>query len=144
MAPEDQARLIRQESDWPEDFRGAAHLSVDGAALKVSRPKSMQADFEEGRLTLRFRRELSQPIMIEASEVEVAFYEGTYYYDFSGSQEPGIVGPIASCSADVIHFDPSQPDANLKAALAKLGREETPDDQNVGATFADRIRLKCE
>lgn len=72
LTPGDRARLIHHESNWPEHFHGAAHFSVNGLPLTISRPKAMEAEFEDGKLTLRFRRELSQAVAILDAQVDVA------------------------------------------------------------------------
>ncbi|EBA02264.1 hypothetical protein RB2150_09724 [Rhodobacterales bacterium HTCC2150] len=40
-------------------------------------------------------------------------------------------------------FNPDAQDLDLKAALAKISREETPENDQVGALFADRISVTC-
>lgn len=143
LTPEDRAKVIENESDWPEDFDGAAHLSIAGASMELSRPMDLDADLEDGRLVVRFRRDLTQPAPLPLREVEVAFYERTYFYAFSVATPPRVIGGGEGCSVALHPFDAETQHAETLTALAALSREEVPDDANVGVNFADRIVLKC-
>lgn len=144
LSPEDTAKLIAHLGAWPDDFDGAAHLSVDGEPLALSRPAAMQAEHRDGRLIVRFRRDLARPTATASHGFEVAFYEGTYYYAFSITRPPQIRGADGSCAVAVIPFNPSSQHASLQTTLAALGREETPEDTEIGALFADRVRMRCD
>ena len=134
--------LIRQRSEFPPDFDGSAHLTVDGAAVPLEWPSGFDAQLAERRLEVTFTRELEQPIELTVGAIEVAFYESTYFFDFSITDSPDVIGGW-TCTANVIPFTPDPDDAALMAVLAKLNREETSDIENVGVTFADRITLEC-
>lgn len=143
LSPKDKAQLIKNESEWPEGFTGASHLSIDGLPFPLSGPLDLTADLEDGRLVVQFRRDLKAPTPISQRSVEVAFYEGTYYYAFSVATDPQVAGASDDCTIDVNPFDGTAQDEALQVVLAKLGREDTPEDTNVGALFADRILLQC-
>lgn len=140
----DRLELVRQRSDWPEDFDGSAHLSVDGTLQSLEWPENLDAHLIDGQLTMTFRRKLTTPLDLAQSDAEVAFYESTYFFAFSITQEPNFLGSAESCTANVIQFDPTAKTATLKKLLARLSREETPEDENIGAYFADRIAVACE
>lgn len=141
---EDRLELVRQRSDWPEDFDGSAHLSVDGALQALEWPENLDAHLIDGQLTMTFTRTLSEPLDLSQRDAEIAFYESTYFFAFSITQEPRLLGGADACAADVIQFDPTAKTTALKKLLAMLSREETPADENVGAYFADKIALTCE
>ncbi len=140
---EDRLELIRLLGDWPEDFEGSAHLSVDGAGVALDLPTNLDARLVDGRLLATFTRRLATPVQLGKQHVEVAFYEATYYYAFFVTNRPKMVGRVGDCSARVIPFNADEQQAELQTALAKLGREETPDITDVGALFADRIVVQC-
>lgn len=140
---DDRKQLVRLLSDWPDDFDGSAHLSVDGASVALEWPTGLDVDLIDGRLEVTFSRQLTTPIALKDRSVEVAFYESTYFFAFSVTNPPVFVNDEGLCSAVVIPFDPDPDDTALQTALAKLGREETPEIQNVGALFADRIVVRC-
>ncbi len=139
----DRVELVRLRSDWPDDFDGSAHLAVDGAGIELVWPEDLDLQLVAGRLKMTFSRRLASPIRLTTRNVEVAFYESTYFFAFSITQEPNLFGNDGSCTADVLSFDPDAEDAALQAMLAELSREEIPDIRNVGALFADRIVVRC-
>lgn len=143
LGEEDRQQLIRLRSNWPDDFEGSAHLSVDGAAVQLSRPADFDANLINGQLQMTFTRHLDQPVQLNRSKAELAFYEATYFYAFAVTKNPRLLGAKSSCTANVIPFEADAQDDVLKSALAKLSREETPDIADVGAFFADRITLQC-
>lgn len=139
----DRLELIRLRSDWPSDFDGSAHLSVEGESIALEGPSGLDAQLIDGRLKVTFSRRLEIPINLGRSPAEVAFYESTYFYAFTVTNKPQLLGDSGTCAAKVIPFDPDAQDTALQAALAKLSREETPENEKVGALFADRIAVRC-
>jgi len=144
LAEADRRDLVRKLADWPEDFKGAAHPSVGGESVALGLPTELDAHLLDGRLQMTYTRRLDPPVTPDGRKFEVAFYEATYFYAFSVVREPRFVGPAAACSATVIPFEPDSQSDALRTALAALGREETPDVDNVGALFADKIVVRCD
>ncbi|SDY79750.1 DUF1007 family protein [Citreimonas salinaria] len=140
----DRQTLIRLLSDWPEDFDGSAHLSIEGEAIELEWPTELDARMVDGRLEMTFIRKLPAPVSLDGQDAEVAFYESTYFFAFTVADEPQLLDAPAQCAATVIPFDPDGQTDALRSALAKLGREETPEMKNVGALFADRIAVTCD
>ncbi len=140
----DRLELVRQRSDWPEDFDGSAHLVHGDQPIALEWPRGLDAHLVNGRLEVTFERLLSTPLEMRGQAAELGFYESTYFFAFTITDTPEVLGPETGCAAQVIGFDADEDDTELQAALAKLGREETPDIKNVGALFADRIILSCD
>ncbi len=141
---EDRLALVRQLSEWPEDFDGSAHPVVDGVAIPLEWPSDLDAHLVDGRLQLTFVRRLSTPLDMQGREIDVSFHESTYFFAFSVTDQPDLFGDPGPCSARVVDFDPDSNSDELAKTLAKLGREETPEIANVGALFADRIVVRCD
>jgi len=129
-------------SDWPDDFDGSAHLSIDGEVTEMAWPRDLAVDLVDGRLQLTFLRLLEEPTVLSDKTVEVAFYESTYFFAFKISNDPTFVG-IDACAAVVVPYTPGEQSEEVKQDLARLSREETPDIANVGQVFADRIVVNC-
>lgn len=142
LSASDRVELTRRLSNWPDDFDGSAHLTMNGKAIDLEWPDGLDVQLVDGRLRLTFLRGLNRPLPLTGASVEVAFYESTFFFDFSVTQTPELIGGGDSCSTEVLPFVPNRHDPLLKA-LAKLSREETPNMANVGANFADRIYLRC-
>lgn len=144
LDPADRQKLVQQRREWPSDFDGSAHLSIDGKGVALQWPNSLDADVVDGRLQLTFTRPLENPVDLTGVVANVAFYEATYFFAFSVTNTPKILGGSNNCHTNVIPFNPDTQNAELRATLAKLTREETPDIQQVGAQFADQIVVQCE
>lgn len=143
LAEEDRLELVRRRSLWPSDFDGSAHLSIDGRAVALDWPTDLDAGLIDGRLQITFTRALTEPVKLQGKTTDVAFYESTYFFAFSITNAPQLIGETAGCDTSVAYFDPDSADKTLLATLAKLSREETPNKDNVGALFADRILVEC-
>lgn len=140
----DRLELVQRRSEWPSDFDGSAHIAFAGERLLLEWPSDLDVDLVDGRLKVTFLRQLATPIDLSGNNIEVAFYESTYFFAFAVTQAPQLLGEASTCMQEVNHFDPYAQDTKLQATLAKLGREEMPDIPNVGSFFADRIIVRCE
>ncbi len=140
----DRLELTRRLSEWPEDFDGSAHLILNGSRSDLEWPQELGVHFVDGRLQLSFTRMLSRPSLLSGTSAEVAFFESTFFFDFSLTKEPKLIGNAPECVATTSKFDPDTQDRALLEVLSKLNREETSDIPNVGSYFADRITLKCD
>ncbi|WP_138935486.1 DUF1007 family protein [Roseovarius arcticus] len=129
-------------SDWPDDFDGSAHLSIDSDLIEMAWPSDLAVDLVDGRLQLTFLRKLETPAILTNKSVEVAFYESTYFFAFAITNDPSFVGN-ETCEAVVVPYTPGEQSDEMKQSLALLNREETPDIANVGQLFADRIVVNC-
>ncbi len=143
LEPADRQRLIELRSNWPSDFEGASHLSSAEAPVGLARPHGFDVVLINGRLQVTFERNLERPIDLRESAVDVDVYEATYFYAFTVTNIPQLLGQSADCSAEVIPYARDPQNSALERALAALGREETPEDARVGAYFADRISVTC-
>lgn len=139
----DRLTLEQKFSDWPEDFDGSAHLMRDGKPVPLEWPSDPKVQLVDGRIQAVFTRALETPLPLSGGNAELAFYESTYFFAFKVTNTPQLRGSSGTCVADVIPFTPDPNDASVLTKLAMLSREETPDDENVGLLFADRIALKC-
>jgi len=140
----DRRELIETVSDWPEDFEGAAHLSVEDKDIALDFPTNLEARIKNGRLYLKFTRKLTNPINIKNKDVEIGFYDSTYYYAYFVRNEPKVIGDQNGCELSVTPFDPDMQLAALQTTLSRVGREEDTGIADIGALFADRINLRCE
>ena len=129
-------------SDWPDDFDGSAHLSINGQVIEMAWPSDLAVDLVDGSLQLTFLRKLEEPVDLAGKAVEVAFYESTYFFAFKITDQPVFEGSEA-CEATVVPYRPGEQSDELRQNLAMLSREESPDIANVGQLFADRIFLEC-
>lgn len=139
----DRRELISRLEDWPDDFDGSAHLSVDGANVALDWPEDLDVRLRDGRLEMTFTRRLGTPLDLEGRSAEIGFYERTYFFAFSVTNAPRLIGGGEGCTARVVPFEPDAESDEIRALLSSLGREETPQMGNVGARLADRIEVTC-
>ncbi|MEM1237563.1 MAG: DUF1007 family protein [Pseudomonadota bacterium] len=121
----------------------SAHLTLGNEALPLSAADDFSATLVDNRLEVTFVRPLMEPISIDGRVVEASFHEATYFYAFSLTDPSELIGDQGDCSASTVQFEADKETEELKEVLSSLGREETPDIENVGALFADRITVTC-
>lgn len=139
----DRQVLVQHRSNWPSDFDGSAHLSVGGQLALLQWPKDLDAQIVDGRLKVTFKRQLDEPVRLTGLAAEVAFYESTYFYAFTITEQSQLLGSGNRCTEEVFKYDPTAQDQQMQAMLSWLSREETPAMADVGVLFADRIVMIC-
>ncbi|MEI4470608.1 DUF1007 family protein [Frigidibacter sp. MR17.24] len=136
----DLARVAEGETDWPPEYEGDTYLWVDGAPRALGRPRNGTARMVGDRVEVSFDLPLADPARLGAASLKL--YDPSYYYAYSIK---GLSGELpAGCEARVIPFEPGNADRRIMATLAALSQEEIPDDPEIGARFADEIRLQCD
>ena len=141
LAEADRRELIRYRKDWPTDFDGSAHLSIDGKNIPLEWPKNLDAELIDGRLRITFLRKLTNAVDLTISPATLAFYGSSYFFGFSVTQLPHLHNAPVQFGVEVVPFMPDAQGAALQVALTKLSREQTPDIKKVGALCADQIEL---
>ncbi|KNG95407.1 hypothetical protein ATO11_02030 [Pseudaestuariivita atlantica] len=140
----ERALVERELGRFAPDFDGSVHLRAKGEPILLAWPRDLTARMVGDRLEVAFYRDLMEPLALEATELHAAFYERTYFFAFSLTDEPRFGEAEDRCSATITKFEPSSQTDEMRAALAKLGREETPENSNVGALLADRMVVTCK
>ncbi|KIT15762.1 DUF1007 family protein [Jannaschia aquimarina] len=136
----DRAAIAAGETDWPPEYNGDVYLEVDGAIVPVARPLNAEAWMEDDLISVAFDLPLAE-IVSDPDGALLRLYDPIYYYAYTILPlEDETPGP---CRAEVIPFEPDEATAELQVKLAALSREETPEQENVGALFADRVTLTC-
>jgi ABC-type uncharacterized transport system substrate-binding protein len=143
LSETERASVIAFESNWSETFDGAARLETDGRPVPLQPPAAFDARLVKNRLEVRFTRDLGAPLDVADHPVQVTFYEETYFFAFKIAHAPQMSGNTRGCNAALEPFDPDDNAASLQQTLMRLGREDTPEDTNVGRLFSDRIALSC-
>ena len=144
LSDDERARVIAFESNWADTFDGAARLATMGTPIPLKPPTDFDARLVRNQLEVRFSRDLGTALDPVRNPVEVTFYEETYFFAFKITEEPVFLGRRPGCVATVEPFNADANTSFLQNTLALLGREETPEDQNVGRYFTDRIHLACD
>lgn len=138
LSADDLARVVDAQTIWPDYFLGDTYLDAAGENVALGRPTDGAAAMEELRISVSFDLPLFAPVE-PGSGVELRLYDPTYYYAYATLD---VVAP-EQCAATVTQFQADQATSALQAQLARLSREETPDQAGVGRLFADLVRLEC-
>lgn len=130
-------------SNFSDDFDGSVHLSFRDRPVALAWPEDLSARMDGDRLEVTFIRRLEQPINLDGVGLKLGFYERTYFFAFSLTNEPHFFGDDGMCSAVIRPFQTSDLTEEMQTQLAKLSREETPETGDIGAVFADRMVIAC-
>jgi len=143
LTASDHATLVRDQTRWPEGYEGDNYLRVDGELVALEAPGNGTAALVDGRVRVTFERALAEPVPARGLRALAQLYDPTYFYAYAVEETPALEGAPAGCEAAVHPYGETEELAGLQQTLAQLSREETPDYENVGALFADRIVLTC-
>lgn len=143
LTDEDRRKLVEAFSIWEPGWHGDAFLSVDGAGVGLSDPVEITADMRDGRVEMRFRRTLAEPAGTGPLAARLKIYDPTYFVAYDVVGEPALVNAPEGCVAAVAAPERTERLASLEASLAELPPDATPEQEGVGALFADRIELRC-
>ena len=136
----DIARLVEAQTIWPDDFEGDTYLEQGGLSVALTRPTNGTASMPDTQISVAFDLPLAAPLA-EPRDVVLRLYDPTYYFAYSAI---GLEDVPAGCASEIVTFQPDNATAALRAQLALLSREETPEQENVGRLFADLVMLSCE
>lgn len=135
--------IARGETDWPPDYAGDTYLRRGRMPVALGRPEAAAARMVGDRVEIRFDLPLAQPLDPSGEALSLKLYDPGYYYAYAVQILPEAAPLPAACQAMLIPFAPGAADAGLQQALAALSAEEVPDDPEIGARFADEVRLTC-
>lgn len=136
----DRAAIVAGETDWAEDYKGDTYLEMSGADVPLGRPENGAASLTDDKITVSFDLPLAAPQTVEG-EVVLRLYDPSYYYAYAVTGVEDVTS--GQCDTTLIPFVADNATTELSAKLAMLSREETPDQEEVGRLFADRIVLAC-
>jgi ABC-type uncharacterized transport system substrate-binding protein len=144
LSSNDLSVLTSLYENWPPDFDGSVHLKYLEQNIDLNWPQNASVTYSENRLKIKFERTLKTKLLLTNTPLDIGFYEHTYFFDFSITSPPEIIGNIENCSATLIPFEINPQSTDILRELSYLSREETPKDTQIGAKLADRIHLICD
>ena len=135
----DLAAIVAGETDWPPEYDGDVHLDMAGAPVPLGRPENGEAWMEEDRISVAFDLPLASPLETPDG-ARLRLYDPFYYYAYSVSLLEAGAGP---CRPVLHPFVPDEATSELRLTLSALSQEEVPEQEEVGALFADEVVLAC-
>ncbi len=142
LTPEARTSLAAYQTEWAPDFEGDSYLRNGAGPLALSGPLDPAAEIRNGRVVISFRRSLDVPLR-PGPDTVVAIYDPTYFTAYMVTETPRIVAAPEGCRARVEPFEPSGPLVALQQTLFELGADETPEQPDVGALFAEHVHVTC-
>jgi ABC-type uncharacterized transport system substrate-binding protein len=143
FSPAERTRVEERLSYFADDFDGSVHLTAGTVKLELEWPRDLSARMVGDRLEITFYRKLVEPLSLAQQEVTAEFYERTYFYALSMTDQAQTSGTARECAVEFIPFVPAEATQNMLEALAQLDREETPDNTDIGSYFADKAIVSC-
>lgn len=148
LTGEEKARIIADQTSWEEDFKGDSYLWVDGEARALGGPENADTRIlDSGQVEVTFERPVIEPFRPAAGVPVLAkVYDPGFYYAYEVTSAPAVIGAADHrCSAELRPVDADDPALKaLEVELSALGAGDTPEQADVGALFADELRLTCE
>lgn len=143
LSPGDRVRVAAYHTAWEAGYDGDSYLRDGDRPVGLSGPREPDAALRDGRVTITFLRDLDAPYR-PGLDTRVEVYDPSYFTAYMITETPGIEGPHAGCRAEVEHFEPTTALAPLQQSLFDLSAEETPEQADVGALFAEKAHLACD
>lgn len=141
-AVEEQA-LALYFSQWVDGYQGDSYIWSGDRRIGLSRPDEAVASLsEDGRIRMEFVRALETPLDPRKVEVTAKAYDPTYYTAYTITEKPEVTGD-AACSVEIEAVDWSNDLAALQRSLLDYDQYATPEEPDVGAYFAETLRLTC-
>lgn len=145
---QDKARILADQTTWPDEFPGDSYLFVSGKKMSLGKPVNADTRIlETGQVEVTFERVLAEPFRPggDAPDAVVKVYDPTFYYSYEITEGPFIRGTEGhGCVVKHKPYNANDPALQaLQVELGQLGRDEVPEQQDVGALFADELRLTC-
>ena len=148
LTAEDKARILADQTAWEEDFEGDSYLYVDGARRALGGPENADTRIlPTGQVEVSFERAVAEPFRPAPGAPAIAkVYDPWFYYAYEVTAAPRVIGPDGhGCTAEHRPYDENDPKLKaLEVELSALGVDDTPEQADVGALFADELRLTCE
>ncbi|HIP22422.1 MAG TPA: DUF1007 family protein [Rhodobacteraceae bacterium] len=132
------------ETIWQAGYEGDTYLWIGGEQQKLSRPTHASAEEVAGRIGVSFELRLETPQIMAGQTARLKLYDPSYYYAYSIPGEGLLYGNAPACQTWVDRPDQTAQMAELQAELNALSQEETPEDMNIGARFAEDVVLQCD
>ena len=143
LGADDRARLAAYQTEWDASFDGDSYLWDGERPIGLSGPQAPDAALIDGRVAIRFTRKLDTPFR-PGPETVVKVYDPTYYTAYMVTETPRLEGAAAGCRAAVERYEPSGPLQALQETLSTLPADASPEDEDVGALFADQVFVTCD
>ncbi|MBL3596103.1 DUF1007 family protein [Rhodovulum sulfidophilum] len=141
---DDLEKIARGETDWPPDYPGDTYLFQNEAPVALGRPQHGTARMIGDRVEVSFDLPLVRPLAVDGQRTSLKLYDPEYFYAYTLKTVLAAGSIPRECRTRLIPFTPDAADAATQKLLASLSVEELPSNPDIGARFADELRLTCD
>ena len=139
----DRVKILEGETNWPQDYKGDIYLEVLGEDYPLGRPKAAAVKLNANKIEVIFDLPLSKPIRVDSSPIFLRLYDPFFYFAYTIVSAKASPDLPEDCEARIVHFEPTKAERVLQDMLAALGRDDSPEMENVGRLFSDEVQLTC-
>lgn len=144
LSADDTRKIAKNVLEGFGHYRYFTYLSAQERAIALGRPLDLKVRLHQNRLGLVFLIPLEKPLGLKGQSVSLQLYDPTYFTAISIDLPAKIVGSGPQCAVSTHQPSNTEQTQRSQLLLSQLSREETPEDENVGAIFAETTRLTCE
>ena len=139
----DRVKILEGETNWPQDYKGDIYLEVLGQDYPLGRPEAAAVMLNANQIEVSFDLPLSQPVRVDNSPIFLRLYDPFFYFAYTIVSAKASPDLPEDCEAQIVHFEPTKAERVLQDMLAVLGRDDSPEIENVGRLFSDEVQLTC-
>jgi ABC-type uncharacterized transport system substrate-binding protein len=139
----DRVKILEGETNWPQDYKGDIYLEVLGQDYPLGRPKAAAVKLNANQIEVIFDLPLSKPIKVDRLPILLRLYDPFFYFAYTIVSAKASPDLPEDCEARIVHFEPTKAERVLQDMLAALGRDDSPEMENVGRLFSDEVQLTC-
>ena len=139
----DRVKILEGETNWPQDYKGDIYLEVLGQDYPLGRPEAAAVMLNANQIEVSFDLPLSQPVRVDSAPIFLRLYDPFFYFAYTIVSAKASPDLPEDCEARIVHFEPTKAERVLQDMLAALGRDDSPEMENVGRLFSDEVQLTC-
>lgn len=139
----DRVKILEGETNWPQDYKGDIYLEVLGQDYPLGRPEAAAVMLNANQIEVSFDLPLSQPVRVDSAPIFLRLYDPFFYFAYTIVSAKASPDLPEDCEAQIVHFEPTKAERVLQDMLAALGRDDSPEIENVGRLFSDEVQLTC-
>lgn len=144
LSDEETNKIVSNVLEGFGHYKFFTHLYEQDRPVELAKPSNIAVQLHQQRLGLVFTLPLQTPRALKNNSLSLQLYDPTFFTHITIDLPPTIVGSGASCTVAVSQPASTQETRRSQRLLSQLSREEKPDIENVGVTFAETTRLACK
>ncbi|MCR8826932.1 DUF1007 family protein [Pseudosulfitobacter koreensis] len=145
LTPQEEEQLRGFDMQWIPGYDGDLVARLDGAPLKLSRPRDVSLVMREGRIVTTHVRDVVGAPVLAGHSLSMKPFDPTYYTAYDVTLNVTVEG-LDGCMIARHLPDLDAGMKQMQSALSKLGRDEDAIEAGfpeVGEAFATEVEMTC-